>query len=115
MRKPIRRSSTRNEKTKHTEQVIPATIAISCQFRLFRFRYGLALANDFSERSAPEPSRFVAHPFFSSRFCHVTASGPRRAWVTLRNENPASTVRKRLRIAGGATGLALSKRSMHDE
>ena len=32
------------------EQVIPVAIAISCHFRLLGFRYGLALADNFSER-----------------------------------------------------------------
>lgn len=34
------------------EQVIPVAIAISCHFRLFSFRYGLTLADNFSERPA---------------------------------------------------------------
>jgi hypothetical protein len=34
----------------HIERVVSAAIAISCHFRLFRFRYERAFANVFNER-----------------------------------------------------------------
>jgi len=39
-----------HETIKHIEQVISVAIAISCYFRLFGFRYGLTLADNFSEQ-----------------------------------------------------------------
>jgi hypothetical protein len=55
---------------KHIEQVIPVAIAISCYFGFFRFRYGVAVAGDFSKRPGPaELSYFVTHSFFSSQLC----------------------------------------------
>jgi hypothetical protein len=42
--------------------VIPVAIAISCYFRLFGFRYGLTLADNFSEQ--PTGDRYL---YYSGR------------------------------------------------